>query len=196
MIRQDKINLLKQIVEEFKTLNYKEVENSKFLTSKKYEFTLNNGKIITREKLLKNGKDGSASIIIPVMNNEILTIIEPRVFTKLTVGVGFPAGYIEENENPIEAAKRELLEETGYQVENLIELDSFYQDEGCSSSLNHIFLANNIIKVGNQNLDKDEYIKYMFLNFDEILYLEETGYIKGVNSKLAIEKVKKYMKEI
>lgn len=36
---------------------------------------------------------------MPVLkNNEILTIIEPRVFTDLTVGIGFPAGYIENGE--------------------------------------------------------------------------------------------------
>lgn len=195
MIRQERIDDLKKIVEEFKTTNYKKEEGTGFITSERYTFNLKNNLMITREKILKNGNDGSAAIIIPLIDGEILTVIEPRVFTKLTVGVGFPAGYIENNELPIDAARRELLEETGYHAGFLTELDSFYQDEGCSASLNHIFLASDIKKVKEQNLDKDEFIKYIFLNFDEILYLEEMNYIKGCNNKLAIEKVKEYFKE-
>ena len=71
-------------------------EKSSFITSIPYSFTLNNGKVIEREKLLKNGQDGSAAIIMPITSdNEILTVIEPRVFTERTVAVSFPAGYIE-----------------------------------------------------------------------------------------------------
>ena len=103
MIRKEKLEQLKSIVEELKTIQVieKEVEQkNKFLQSKFYNFKLNNGIIIPRERLIKGGKDGSAAIIMPVLpNNEILTIIEPRVFTQLTVGVGLPAGYIENGED-------------------------------------------------------------------------------------------------
>ena len=133
MIRKEKLEQLKSIVEELKTIQVieKEVEQkNKFLQSKSYNFKLNNGIIIPRERLIKGGKDGSATIIMPVLpNNEILTIIEPRVFTQLTVGVGFPAGYIEKGEDTKVGALRELREETGFVPKDMIELDSFYQDE-------------------------------------------------------------------
>jgi len=198
MIRNEKLEELKEIVNELKTIKVIERqirEEKKFLQSKSYSFKLNNGVMIPREKLIKGGKDGSAAIIMPVLeNNEVLTIIEPRVFTELTVGVGFPAGYIEKDESPLVGALRELKEETGYVPKEMIEIDSFYQDEGVSSALNHIFLALDCEKKFEQELDKDEIVKYMTFTYDELLELEKLGYIKGCNSKLALVKSKIYMK--
>ena len=198
MIRKEKLEELKSIVEELKTIKVmeKQIEQeNKFLQSEAYLYTLNNGRTIPRERLVKGKKDGSASIIMPVVNNdEVLTVIEPRVFTELTVGVGFPAGYIENGEDVRVGALRELREETGYTTNNLIEMDSFYQDEGCSSALNHIFLALDCRKTCEQSLDQDEIVKYMLFNYEELFELERLGYIKGSNSKLALEKSKVYMK--
>lgn len=198
MIRKEKLEILKSIVEELKTIEVieREVEQKdRFLQSKPCYFKLNNGIIIPRERLIKGGKNGSAAIIMPVLpNNEILTIIEPRVFTKLTVGVGFPAGYIENGEDTKIGALRELREETGFVPKDMIELDSFYQDEGVSSALNHIFLALDCEKKYDQELDKDEIVKYMTFNYDELFELEKMGYINGANTKLALEKSKVYMK--
>ena len=197
-MRKEKLEELKEIIEELKTIEVRKreiVEENKFLQSKAYDFKLNNGIIIPREKLIKGGKDGSAAIIMPVLTNkEILTVIEPRVFTQMTVGVGFPAGYIEEYEDPTLAALRELEEETGYVPTNIIEIDSFYQDEGCSRALNHIYLAWGCAKFYEQKLDKDEIIKYMTFNYDELFELEKLGYIRGCNTKLTLEKSKIYMK--
>ncbi len=198
MIRKEKLEELKEIVEELRTIEVikREIDQkNKFLQSEACYFKLNNGIIIPRERLIKGGKDGSAAIIMPVLpNNEVLTIIEPRVFTELTVGIGFPAGYIENGEDIKIGALRELREETGFVPKEMILMDSFYQDEGCSSALNRIFLALNCKKKFDQELDKDEIVKYMMFNYEELFELEKLGYIKGCNSKLALEKSKVYMK--
>ena len=197
-MRKEKLEELKSIVNDLKTINYIQYENDKkFLSSISYKCVLNNGVVIPREKLIKGGNDGSASIIMPVTkNNEILTVIEPRVFTNMTVGVGFPAGYIEKGEDIKESALRELKEETGYTTNDICLVDSFYQDEGCSSAFNHLFIAKNCEKTTNQDLDEYEMVRYMLFNYEELFELESLGYIQGGNAKLLLEKSKKYMKGI
>lgn len=197
-MRKEKLEELKSIVEELKTIKIskRSLENDKkFLKSIPYYFTLNNGTTIPREKLIKGNNDGSAAIIMPVTpNNQILTVIEPRVFTNLTVGVGFPAGYIEKDEEAKISALRELKEETGYTTNDIKEIDTFYQDEGCSAALNHLYIAYNCEKTTNQSLDEYELVKYMLFNYDELFELENMGYIKGGNAKLLLSKSKDYMK--
>ena len=190
MIRKEKLEEIRKILEEFKTIKKEKInkeDKDKFIKSEAYRYYLNDGSNIIREKLIKGKNNGSAAIIIPKLENgEFLTIIEPRVFTELTVGVGFPAGYIESEENAKDGALRELKEEVGYSSDYLIELDSFYQDEGCSEALNRIYLALDCKKVGAQHLDKDEKIKYISLNLDELIELEKMKIIRGCNTKLAL----------
>lgn len=195
-MRREKYLELKQYIEELKAVSSNMREKSSFITSIPYSFTLNNGKVIEREKLLKNGQDGSAAIIMPITSdNEILTVIEPRVFTERTVAVSFPAGYIEKGEDPYEAALRELREETGYEPEYLYLLDKFYQDEGCSKAYNHSFIAFNSICKYPKELDEGEEIRCMTFNLEELEELEKMGYINGANSKLTLAKGKKYIRK-
>ena len=191
------MNEIEKIFNEFKTIKKIKKEKNNFLKIESYLCELNNGKKITREKIIKGNSDGSAAIVLPITkDNKVILAIEPRVFTKKTVDIGLPAGYIDEGEEPIKAALRELKEETGY-VSNKIEcIGSYYQDQGCSSALNYYFIAFDCEKKYEQNLDESEFIKYIEVDFNELNYLINNGYITSLNSAFTIEKAKQYIKEM
>lgn len=197
MRKEKQIEFLK-ILNQYQIIKKEKIEkNPSFLSIETVRYHLNGNITLIREKIKKNHKDGSAIIVIPVTKEqEIITVIEPHVCIKNGVGVGFPAGYIEENETPEEAAIRELQEEIGYQPEQLIPLISYYQDEGISSAYNHAFLARNCQKVSEQQLDPDEYIQYMKFKTEEIEELIQMGYINGSNSLLAFQYAKEKMRRM
>lgn len=192
-MRKEKLEELQSYLEELKTIKtIKQDVEAKFLKTEVYDCYLNNGKIIRREKQLKGNNTGSAVVVLPVTkDNDVILTVEPRVFTKRTVGLGIPAGYIEPGENGMVAARRELLEETGYVAENIYSLGGFYQDMGVSSAYNELFLAKGCEKVAEQNLDEGEYIKYFSCAYDEALELIDLGYIEGCNAILTLSRAKK-----
>lgn len=204
---KEKLKELKEYMKELSTIkkikepeeySYDEKGNpikpKNFINIEKYNCILRNGMMIPREKIVKNGKTGSAAIILPITEeNNTLLVVQPRVFTKETVCVELPAGYIEDGESPIEAGKRELEEETGYVPTEMKVIASFYQDQGCSSAYNYSILALGCKKIKGQKLDKDEYIRYFECSFDEALELVENGYITDLQSQFTIEKAKSYI---
>lgn len=197
-MRKEKLDELESYIEELKVKRKTLLDRyGKFLSIERHLVELNNGEIITREKLVKNGRDGNASIILPVTDDgNTLLVVQPRVFTRSGVCVELPAGYVDGNESYEEAARRELFEETGYVPAYMQHLGSFYQDQGCSSAFNQAFLASGCKKIGNQSLDGDEFIRYFECSYDEMLELVSLGYICDCQSQFTIERSKHYMKKI
>ena len=195
-MRKEKLEELNSYIEELKVIKRELVgeDNKGYIKVRHYNFLLNNNIVIVRDKIIKGNGSGSAVVTLPVTkDNEVLLVVQPRVVRE-GVLVELPAGYIEDNENPIESIKRELLEETGYTSNNIKHLSSYYQDQGCSDAYNYAYLALDCEKIKEQNLDKDEFIRYFLCSYSEALELVDRGYIKDIQSKYTLELSKKYIK--
>ena len=134
-----------------------------------YRVELNNGLTKKMDRITKAGGNGDAVIIIPVTEDDrYVMIIESRPNIKNGVAIEFPAGMVDSGEEPIEAAKRELLEETGYSCEKIIEMENHFQDQGCSNAIIRIYLATGCKKIKEQRLDDTESISFVEMTYDEI----------------------------
>ena len=195
-MRKEKLEELNEYVELLMTKRKKLMEmTGDFIKVNKYLVELNNGEVITREKILKGNNDGNASIVLPVtVDGNVILVVQPRVFTRSGVGIELPAGYVDVGEEYEDAAKRELFEETGYIPENIRLLGQFYQDQGCSAAYNKSFLAEGCRKIGSQSLDSSEFIKYFECSVDELYELVELGMINDLQSQYTIEKAKQYIR--
>lgn len=195
-MRKEKLDELNEYVELLKTKRKELIEKTgDFINVNKYLVELNNGEVITREKIVKGNSDGNASIVLPVtVDGNVILVVQPRVFTRSGVGIELPAGYVDENEDYEVAARRELFEETGYVPESVRLLGEFYQDQGCSSAYNKSFLAEGCRKIGSQSLDSSEFIKYFECSVDELYELVELGMINDLQSQYTIEKAKQYIR--
>lgn len=198
-MKESKLKEIETKINKLRVLGYKEekvISDSKFLSIVRGTYTLNNNQTITREKAIKNIGTGNAACIFALTKeNKIILVIQarPTLPTTNKVNIEIPAGYIDEKEHPLLAAKRELKEETGYIAENIIYLDSYYPSQGASSEKIDLYLALDCEKKSSQNLDHDEFIEFILVDFEEYNYLLENNYILDANGRIAYYKVLEYL---
>ncbi|HLC49347.1 MAG TPA: NUDIX hydrolase [Candidatus Andersenbacteria bacterium] len=101
--------------------------------------------------------------------------------------IELPAGVIDEGEDPLDAAKRELREETGYVASQWQELGYFSRTPGKSRGGNvRIYLANNASKTGDQEFDENEDIEVILKPFPKALAMAKNGELQGIDTVLGL----------
>lgn len=171
-MNSDKLRKIKKIVSSLQVANTELISNYEegYLGKKVYDVTLNDGSRRKLEQITKHKGNGDAVVIIPItIEDNFVMIIESRPNTKSTVALEFPAGMVDEGESAYEAAKRELLEETGYVPQDMYELEWHYQDQGCSRAIIRTYVALGCKKVKDKELSGNERLEYIEMSYDEIL---------------------------
>lgn len=154
------------------------------------------GKVLKVEKdivSLSNGSKGFREIIrhpggvvILAMKDEdtILMVKQFRYAIKKTM-LELPAGKLEPGENPDEACKRELKEETGYCAKNWKNLGYIYTTPGICDEKLHLYLATDLEFCG-QTPDEDEIIEFSECKLYDIINLIMSGEITDSKTICAI----------
>ena len=157
--------------------------NGEFLELIKEIYKLPNDRIVSKEKIIKNNNKKSVIVIPFTPDNEYIITLQNRIKDKLIVE--FPSGYMEDNEDPIEAAKRELKEETGYTSDDLFILESVYTSPGIDNSITYIVLANKCHKTNEKKETGNELVSYGLVKKNELDYLINKNIMAGSLNKLA-----------
>jgi 8-oxo-dGTP pyrophosphatase MutT (NUDIX family) len=87
-----------------------------------------------------------------------------------------PGGVIDDSDaSPLEAARRELLEETGYTSEKFIQVGKVYPNPANQVNSIHYYLALDAYKSAPQHLDGTEEIEVELLPLDDLIELAKRG---------------------
>ena len=165
------------------------LESSRKIYSNKYielyEDVLN---INSKKKIYTRAKRKNYSTIVPfVSDNEILVIKSYRHLIN-SYQIEAPSGYIDPGETPIEAASRELKEETGYRANNIISLGSYTLDYTMFEQTGNLFVGYDLVDEKRKQLGMMEIIETAILTIDEIKKLLYDGKILNASSIVAFYK--------
>ena len=129
---------------------------------------------------------GDAAVILPIDEDDNVVFVKQYREAIGELCLELPAGMVDEGEEPIETAKRELEEETGLIAEKVEHLISVYPSSGYTSEKIHIFYAKDF-KNGQVNLDDTESIEGLErIPLDECLRRVKENYFKHASQNIAI----------
>lgn len=157
----------------------------------KDEIELPDGKSGMREYIKHIG----AACVVPVTDDGRVIVVRQYRYPFSSVLTEIPAGKLDsKDEDPLEAVKRELREETGASAEKLVPLGEYYPTCAYSDEVIHMYLASGL-SFGERDLDEDEFINVEAVPMEELVRDIMDGKIKDGKTQAAVLKAYFYLKE-
>ncbi len=154
-------------------LNVKSVVKTRLFHVEALELEFSNG-VITHYERLKTNSSG-AVLAVPMMDAETVLLIREYAAGVDRYELALPKGRIEQGEDIIKAADREMMEEVGYGARQLTLLMALTSAPGYSSQQTHIVLAEDLYE---QRLPGDEpeaieVVPWRLSQLDELLQRDD-----------------------
>jgi len=168
-----------------KTISSTPIYDGRVVKVRVEDVEMPDGTLAKRELIAHSGGVG---VIAVNDNREVYMVNQYRIAAR-SMMLEIPAGKLEYGEDPLEAGKRELIEETGYEANKFVHLGEYYATPGyCEEKLN-IYLATELEFVG-QNLDEGEFLDVKTYSLDELYEMVMDNKIYDAKTAIAILKAK------
>ena len=138
------------------------------------------------ERMSSVGLINEQMVIIPVLNDGRLLFERQHRYPIRQTILELPAGKIDPGEDIALTARRELLEETGYEAADWRYLGVMHPCIGYANERIEIFLATGLNRVRDQQLDAGEFLSLLSLSLDEAAERVRHGEITDAKSITAL----------
>ena len=171
-------------LKKWKILNSTMVINHQWCKVRQDEIELPNGKII--DDYFVNIRP-EVALILPITSNDEIVFVRQYRHGAGEILLELPAGtFNPKEESPQAAAIRELKEETGYITDNVIQLATLYDNPVKDTNKITLFLAENVIKAGIQELDVTEEIEVVLIPIKRLTEKIASGEISVAGTVAAL----------
>jgi 8-oxo-dGTP pyrophosphatase MutT (NUDIX family) len=127
--------------------------------------------------------------IVAISNDDRIALVSQWRYAHEKLSLEIPTGGSATDERPLDAAKRELIEETGLVARSWAPLGTVDNSNGATTDVAHMFLAEGLTS-GQMKRQGDEYVELQWMDFDEAVQLVISGGITESVSVAAILKAK------
>lgn len=115
--------------------------------------------------------------VVPITPDNKVVLIRQFRHGIAEITLEIPGGMVDGEELPVSSARRELLEETGYEAEEMIHIGTVTPNPAILNNRCHTFLARNARRVTQQTMDGSEDIRVDVVDAAEVPALITTGQI-------------------